>query len=181
MIGRYHFCGHYEWTFSWIESNGGRGLLKTYWEEAIGEDSQRHARSLIIPQGLDGMKRYWQHTLEEEAAGYALTSDEKCLRIDIKTCPSKGFLLKNGLQQHSDYCDDCMGWIGPMMKASGYVVDHQHNHQGRSWREFRKKHDGNGSSDPEELVTDKDVRLKPGWESGPIDSFKRATDADDKS
>jgi len=180
MIGCYDFCGHYEWTFSWIESKGNHELLKQYWEEAIGGDSQSHARSLIIPQGLAGMKLYWKHTLDEEAAGYAFTSDEKCFRIDIHSCPSKGFLLRNDLHQHADYCDHCMGWIGPMMKDAGYVVDHQHNHQGRCWWEFRRNNDKTMPSDPGQFSEKKDVRLTSEWTSDHIETFERATDADDK-
>src|SRR5205085_2394006 len=67
MIGCYDFCGHYEWTFAWLERTAGPGLLREYWTEAIARDSQRHARELIRHEGFDGMARYWQHTLTEES------------------------------------------------------------------------------------------------------------------
>ncbi len=35
MIGCYDFCGHYEWTFDWLEREGGRALVRAYWDEAI--------------------------------------------------------------------------------------------------------------------------------------------------
>ena len=54
------------------------------------------------------------------------------------------FLLRNGLEQYRDYCDHCMGWIGPVMKGAGFVVDHEHNHCGQCWWEFRR------ASDPSE-------------------------------
>ena len=47
-------------------------------------------------------------------------------------CPSKGFLIQNGLVQYRDYCDHCMGWIGPVMLKAGFVVDHEHNHLGNA-------------------------------------------------
>ena len=47
MIGCYDFCGHYEWTFDWLERTGGHVLVREYWNEAINHDSQRHARDLI--------------------------------------------------------------------------------------------------------------------------------------
>ena len=47
MIGCYDFCGHYEWTFGWLEREGGHALVRDYWNEAINHDSQRHARELI--------------------------------------------------------------------------------------------------------------------------------------
>jgi len=31
MIGCYDFCGHYEWTFGWLEQLGGHELVKAYY------------------------------------------------------------------------------------------------------------------------------------------------------
>lgn len=180
MIGCYDFCGHYEWTFDWLERAGGEQLVTDYWVEAISKDSQRHARDLIVPQGLEGMRTYWQHTLEEEAAGFAFTSDDKRFRIDMLECPSKGFLLKNGLEQHSDYCDHCIGWIGPMMRDAGYVIDHEHNHAGKCWWEFRRVDDSREPSQPGEFSS-RDVRLSPDWRTPSMDVFRRATEVRDKS
>lgn len=177
MIGCYDFCGHYEWTFAWLEESGGKELLREYWEEAVSRDSQLHARNLIVTEGIEGMRKYWVHTLEEEAAGYAFSSDQKRFRIDMYQCPSKGFLLQNKLEQHSDYCDHCIGWIGPMMKDAGYVIDHEHNHCGQCWWEMRKKSDDSAASEPGEFAGDKDVRLRADWPSGSVtDHFSRATD-----
>ncbi len=69
MLGTYDFCGHYDWTFEWLRREGGEPLMRWYWEEAIGGDSQRHAAALIVEKGFAGMKEYWSHTLAEEAAG----------------------------------------------------------------------------------------------------------------
>src|SRR5687767_13864221 len=30
MIGCYDFCGHYEWTFAWLEREGGHELVRAY-------------------------------------------------------------------------------------------------------------------------------------------------------
>jgi len=176
MIGSYDYCGHYEFTFQWLESLGGVELVREYWLEAISIDAQRHAREIIIPEGLAGMKKYWSHSLEEEAAGYAFTSDEKRFRIDMHVCPSKGFLMNNGLEQYSDYCDHCLGWIGPMMKDAGFVVDHEHDHCGMCWWEFRKNDDLTAPSAVGEFAGDKDVRLQPAWNSATLDVFHRVVD-----
>lgn len=69
MLGCYDFCGHYDWTFDWLEKEGGEDLLHRYWEEAIHGDSQHHATEKILADGVEGMKAYWGHTLEEEAPG----------------------------------------------------------------------------------------------------------------
>jgi hypothetical protein len=182
MIGSYDFCGHYEWTFAWLEAQGGHQLVRDYWHDAIANDSQQHAQALISGQGIEGMKQYWAHTLEEEAAGYVNTTTADVYRIDMHDCPSKGFLIRNGLVQYRDYCDHCMGWIGPVMEKAGFVIDHEHNHQGRCWWEIRRKEDATPPSAPGELSGDSDVRLRPGWKNTPaVDVYSRATDSDDKA
>lgn len=131
MIGVYDFCGHYDWTFEWLRQQGGEPLVRHYWDEAIHQDAQRHASELIRKEGFAGMAAYWGHTLDHEGAGYHTTAGEGVFRIDMQDCPSKGFLLRNGLGAYHDYCDHCMGWIGPMLKQAGFAVDHEHNHRGQ--------------------------------------------------
>lgn len=182
MLGSYDFCGHYEWTFEWLRHQGGEALVREYWDAAIHRDSQTHARDLILPKGLTGMKEYWSHTLDHEAAGYTITPTEKVFRMDIHDCPSKGFLVRNGLAQYHDYCDHCMGWIGPLMKEAGFVVDHEHNHCGQCWWEMRRQDDATPSSTAAELSGEKDVRLRADWkQTEAMDVFKRATKPDEKT
>ena len=183
MLGVYDFCGHYEWTFAWLEARGGKALLHQYWDEAIQGDSQRHAAALILQKGIEGMKEYWGHSLAQEGAGYKSTAGEKVFRLDIHDCPSKGFLLRNGLQQHSDYCDHCIGWIGPLLKRAGFTIDHQHNHCGQCWWEMRPYSDPTEPSPPGQLAGTQDVRLHPNWkpDKQSLDTFQRANDADEKS
>jgi hypothetical protein len=182
MIGCYDFCGHYEWTFAWLEAEGGHELVREYWNEAIQLDSQRHARALILGKGFEGMKAYWGHALDQEVAGYAITATDDVFRIDMHDCPSKGFLIRNGLVQYRDYCDHCMGWIGPLMKEAGYVIDHEHNHAGRCWWEMRRKDDAAEPGGAGELGGESDVRLRADWKNtAALDVYQRATDPDDKS
>jgi len=184
MIGCYDFCGHYEWTFGWLERVGGHELVRAYWNEAINHDSQRHARDLIINGGFEGMAKYWGHTLLEESPdlGFAITRTDEVFRIDMHDCPSKGFLLRNGLENYHDYCDHCMGWIGPLMKDSGYVIDHEHNHRGQCWWDIRPASSAGESSKPGAIAGSKDVRLRPDWNESPaqLDRYEKATDSDDK-
>jgi hypothetical protein len=183
MIGVYDFCGHYEWTFSWLEKMGGENLLHEFWDEAIHQDSQRHAAQLILEKGIEGMKEYWGHTLAHEGAGYTTVATKKKFRIDIQNCPSKGFLIRNKLEQHLDYCDHCIGWIGPMLKRAGFTIDHQHNHCGQCWWEMHRQTDETKSSAPGELEKENDVRLASNWlaEGKLIDTFVRANSSDEKS
>ena len=182
MIGTYDFCGHYEWTFAWLDAQGGQALVKEYWDEAIRHDSQRHASALILAEGIEGMKKYWGFTLDHEAAGYAITATDAVFRIDMHDCPSKGFLIRNGLVQYGDYCDHCIGWIGPLMKEAGFVIDHEHNHRGQCWWEMRRKEDPTPPSAAGKLSGGNDVRLRDDWKQAqPMDVFARANDPADKS
>jgi hypothetical protein len=176
MIGVYDFCGHYEWTFGWLQERGGRDLVREYWEKAIYGDAQLHATQQIVTEGFEGMRKYWGHTLEQEVAGYTLTSTDAVCRIDMHSCPSKGFLVRNGLLQYEDYCDHCIGWIGPLMRDAGFVIDHEHNHAGQCWWEVRRTSDATPPGNTGELSGEQDVRLRPNWSTATIDVFSRAND-----
>jgi hypothetical protein len=92
-------------------------------------------------------------------------------------------LLRNGLHAYHDYCDHCMGWIGPMLKQAGFVVDHEHNHCGQCWWEMRAANDTTPPSAPGMRAGTQDVRLRPDW-SAPgekNDLYRRSNDADDKA
>ena len=165
MIGCYDFCGHYEWTFGWLERVGGHELVREYWNEAINHDSQRHARDLIAREGIAGMLKYWGHTLLEESPdlGFNISHREDVFRIDFHDCPSRGFLLRNGIKHYGDYCDHCMGWTGPMMKETGFVIDHEHNHCGQCWWEMRPAGTPGGPNPVGSVAGDKDVRRRADW------------------
>jgi len=181
MLGTYDFCGYYEWTFAWLDEKGGKQLVHEYWDEAIHRDSQQHASALIIGKGIAGMQEYWGHSLAQEAAGFQFAATEDVFRIDITACPSKGFLIRNGLQQYPDYCDHCMGWIGPLLKRAGFTVDHQHNHCGQCWWELRRATSAEAPSEPGKLSPD-DARLPPNWkpDEQTLDSYRRANHPDEK-
>jgi hypothetical protein len=183
MLGCYDFCGHYEWTFEWLRREGGEDLVHRYWDEAIHRDSQQHARRLILGKGIEGMKEYWGHTLAEEAADYSTAAGDDVFRLDMHQCPSKGFLLDNHLEQYHDYCDHCIGWIGPLMREAGYVIHHEHNHRGQCWWEFRPAEEPSTPSKPGDVAGENDARLKPEWDDTitPIDAFFAANSANQKS
>lgn len=182
MLGCYDFCGYYEMTFQWLEDEGGPALLDSYWEEAISTDSQRHARDLILGEGFAGMLQYWGKTLAEESPekGYTILDGGNHVRFDMHECPSKGFLIRNGLVQYRDYCDHCMGWIGGVMKDAGCVINHEHNHAGQCWWEFHRADTPARPRDPGE-ENPFDVRLLPGWQTGEIDRYEQALSHRDKT
>lgn len=184
MMGCYDFCGHYEWTFDWFERVGGKPLVRDFWKEAIGGDSQLHAREMIEREGFEGMRKYWGHTLAEESPdrAYTITDGADVFRIDMHACPSRGFLLRNDLANYQDYCDHCMGWIGPMLRGAGFVIDHEHNHQGQCWWEIRRAGSGAEPSAPGAVSGKDDVRLRSDWLAGDahLDRYRKSTDPDDK-
>src|ERR1019366_4337602 len=108
----------------------------------------------------------WGHSLSQEAAGYRITATDDVFRIDMHDCPSKGFLIRNQLAQYHDYCDHCMGWIGPLARQANFVIDHQHNHRGQCWWELRRADDRTAPSAPGGLAGSHDVRLRPDWQPG---------------
>ncbi|MDR0415896.1 MAG: hypothetical protein LBH76_00995 [Propionibacteriaceae bacterium] len=178
MLGVYDFNGHYDWTFAWLEARGGEALLNDYWTTAISRDSQAHARELFR-DGFDGMTAYWGHTLAEEGAGYTSGvlrhpgTGRELLRIDMRACPSQGFLLRNGVKHSRDYCRHCVGWIGPSLRDAGYEVDHEHDHAAHCWWEIRAADDPTPASSAGELTPD-DVRLMPSWEASAVDAYRRS-------
>jgi hypothetical protein len=159
-------------------------MVRAYWDEAINQDSQRHAREWIEREGFAGMAKYWGHTLLEESPdlGFSITEKPGVFRIDMHQCPSKGFLQRNGLQQYRDYCDHCMGWTGPMMRAAGFVIDHEHNHGGQCWWEMRPAGTPGGHAAPGSVAGAKDVRWLPHWAPAgtKLDRYEKATDPDGK-
>jgi hypothetical protein len=184
MIGCYDFCGHYEWTFAWLEREGGPELVRNYWEHAIAGDSRKPTGDLIKREGVAGMMKHWGHALKEESPelGFSITARPDVFRLDIHECPSKGFLIRNGLEQYHDYCDHCMGWIGPMLRHAGYVVDHEHNHCGQCWWEMRAAGASPGHADVGKVAGSKDVRYRPEWlrPGVTLDRYDKANDPDDK-
>ena len=166
MIGVQDFCGHYDWTFKYLEETYGEETLEKYWSEAIAFDSQSHADRLISEKGFAGMEEYWGHTLTMEEAGYKITRTPDAFRIDMHRCPSKGFLLENGLEAHSDYCAHCMGWIGPVAKKSGFTIDHEHNHHGQCWWILYREGTRPDLEALSEKVGEEDVERDPNWSKG---------------
>lgn len=182
MIGVQDFCGHYDWTFEYIRTTFGEAALRAYWAEAIAFDSQAHAFDLIRDQGFAGMEAYWGHTLDMEDAGYAIARTDDAFRIDMHACPSKGFLIEHGLEAHADYCAHCMGWIRPVAERAGFSVDHEHNHCGQCWWEFRKQGTTPDRAALMRRVGESNVENHPRWGEGTHHRYcdgKREDGADD--
>ena len=180
MLGCDEFCAYYDWTFEYLRKLGGEEAVADYWLEAISKDSQTHAYELIKAGGFDGMDEYWGHTLEDEEAGYTITRAADCWRTDMHACPSLGLLLQRGVQRYHDYCDHCMGWIGPLLAECGFEIDHEHNHHGQCYWEMKKTGQGGTPSPPGQMSGDKDVRLCYNWDTGRMDVFRKSRETKPK-
>lgn len=170
MLGCQDFCGHYDWTFAYLRQNFGQQSAIDLWEFAIGVESQQHYTDAANAAGLKGLYDTWVTTGEDEKCDWTFTLDESrnVLRMDMRQCPSKGFLLSNDLVNDEDYCDHCMGWMGPLLAKSGYIVTgHEHNHHGQCWAELSDP--TKPSQSPESYP---DITKDPRWHSGHLDRWK---------
>lgn len=169
MLGCHDFCGYYEWTFHYLRRRFGETALNEYWADAIAADSQQHYLDAARQEGLRGLYKTWAQTGEDEKCDWTVTLDEpnNLLRLDMRECPSKGFLLGNDLNADEDYCDHCIGWIGPALHQIGAeVVAHEHNHCGQCWWEIR-----NVRKDQPPVDVATDIRRDARWQSGYLDRY----------
>ncbi len=170
MLGCQDFCGYYDWTFHYMRRRFGQDAVKKLWAQAIAFDSQQHYMTAGQDNGLRGLYDTWVKTGEEEQCDWTFTLDEQknVLRMDMRQCPSKGFLLGNDLNADEDYCDHCMGWIGPALEKIGAeVASHEHNHCGQCWWEMRIR-----DKPYQSLNLDIDIRKSPDWKRGYIERWK---------
>lgn len=169
MLGCQDFCGYYDWTFAFVRSRFGQHAVAALWAEAIAGESQRHYADAGAARGLRGLYDTWNKTGQDEHCDWTFTLDEgrNVLRWDMRSCPSKGFLIHNDLQADEDYCDHCMGWMVPLLDRIGVeVVAHEHNHCGQCWGEMRMK---GRPTDPLDLPID--IRKDARWGHGYVDRF----------
>jgi hypothetical protein len=164
MLGCQDFCGYYEWTFHYLRRHFGKSGVEKYWAEAIAADAQQHYVESARYRGLRGLYESWLKTGVDEDCDWTVTLDEdkNLLRLDMRQCPSKGFLLDNDLNADEDYCDHCLGWIGPALDQIGAeVAAHEHNHCGQCWWEIRVKDRGQPTV---QVATD--IRQDSRWGQG---------------
>jgi hypothetical protein len=162
MLGVRDFIGYYDWTFEYLRRNYGEAAVHAYWAKP-----NPHLLRLFGEQGFDGMYQHWHHTLEMEEAGYHLDQTDDYFRIDMPVCPSKGYLIQHGLAAYHDYCEHCIGWIKPLLDATGFVVHHEHNHMGQCYWEMHRADSaifhGGTRPEPPPIRGAHDVRLLGNW------------------
>ena len=109
MISCTEFIPAYSELFKYLEQKGGKGAVEAYWRQ-ISREGISSLKEEASAHGLRGCYRYWQGTLNEEAADFVMTLDEErgIFTIDMQHCPSKGRLLENKhMTPYPDYCLHC--------------------------------------------------------------------------
>lgn len=121
MIPSDHFVRYYNEVFKSMEELGHEHLLG-YWRR-LGELQKVELAEPFHKGGLQACYDYWARILKEEncVGQLNLTPDYFELRMD--RCPSLSKVLDNDATACEFYCDHCMGWVGPVMRAAGlYAV-----------------------------------------------------------
>ena len=125
MIPSDHFVRFYNEVFKALEEQGHEHLV-SYWRE-LGKLQTAELADRFRAGRLQACYDYWKRIREEENCDVELTLTEDYLELRMAVCPSLSKVLDNDAAPCELYCDHCMGWVEPVMKASGLhaVMDMQ--------------------------------------------------------
>ncbi|NQT52328.1 hypothetical protein HQ576_09775 [bacterium] len=117
MIPSDHFVRFYNEVFNALAARGHDHLV-AYWRE-LGRLQTAELAERFRKGGLRAAHDYWRRIFDEEncQGDTALTDDYFEFRMDH--CPSLAKVLDSDAEPCPLYCDHCMGWIEPVMQASG--------------------------------------------------------------
>lgn len=124
MISCTEFIPAYSEGFKFLESKGGRVEVEKFWAELSELYLKDSLERFVIEEGLAGCYKYWSHSLNEEAADFTMTLDERKgeFRIDMHKCPSKGMLLElKHIKPYHAYCDHCNALYKPIVEKHGFI------------------------------------------------------------
>lgn len=117
MIPSDHFVRYYNEVFKRLNDMGRDHLLR-YWRE-VGRMQTEALAARFREGGLRAVYDYWRRIYEEENCLGKLTLTDDYFEFQMDRCPSLTKVLDNDAAPFPDYCDHCMGWIEPVMEASG--------------------------------------------------------------
>lgn len=121
MIPSDHFVRFYNEVFKALERKG-RTHLAAYWRE-LGRLQVRELAEGFRAGGLKACYDYWNLVRKEENCVADLKLTDTCFEFRMKRCPSLSKALDNDGKVCKLYCDHCMAWVEPVMKAAGlYAV-----------------------------------------------------------
>jgi len=116
-----HFVRFYNEVFKALDARG-RRCLTDYWRE-IGRLQKRELAARFRRGGVAAAREYWQRIIREENCRARIVKRPGGFEFRMRRCPSLSKALDNDATPFGLYCDHCMGWIEPVMKAAGlYAV-----------------------------------------------------------
>jgi hypothetical protein len=116
------FIPAYSELFKFLESRGGTKDVADFWNY-LSDEFLGNLRSAVQKDGLRGCWNYWSHTLNEEAADFAMELDEEVgeFRIIMHRCPSMARLLETKhIEPYHDYCRHCDVLYRRVLEPLGY-------------------------------------------------------------
>lgn len=124
MISCTEFIWTYNEIFRFIEEEGGEEKVIDFWK-GISDNFLDNLRDYIREYGLEGMHKYWSHTLGEEGGETRLSLYDDMFIIDIHDCPSARLIHKSGrVKPYEKYCEHCRWLYPPLIEKFGYKVDY---------------------------------------------------------
>jgi hypothetical protein len=120
----------YSELFKCLESRGGKEAVLDFWRY-LSDSFLHNLRDLVAASGIRGCWLYWNQTLNEEAADFAMELEEEAgvFAITMHRCPSKGILLEPqqaarpdipGIEPYHDYCGHCDLLYRRVLEPLGY-------------------------------------------------------------
>ncbi len=123
MISCTEFIWVYGELFRFIEARGGEEKLIQFWK-GISDEFLGNLRQYVEEDGLEGMHRYWSHTLGEEGGRHTMTLYDDLFVIDMHECPSAKLIFQSGrVAPYAKYCEHCRWLYPPLLKELGYEAD----------------------------------------------------------
>lgn len=125
MISCTEFIWVYNELFRYLEERGGEEKVREFWQ-GIADNFLQNLRECIDQDGLEGMHKYWTHTLTEEGGRHQLTLYDDMFIIDMHDCPSAKLVHHSGrVEPYTKYCEHCQWLYPPLIREYGYEVDYE--------------------------------------------------------
>jgi len=107
VISCTEFILSYSELFKFLDQRHGPRAVLKFWE-GLSDDFLQNLRKLARTRGLQGLRVYWTHTLEEEAADYDMYATPNTFTIEMHHCPSVAKLRHaKHIKPYARYCDHC--------------------------------------------------------------------------
>lgn len=124
MISCTEFIYVYNELFKFVCARSGEAKVIELWE-GVREEFLSNLREYVEQDGLEGMYRYWSHTLGEEGGRHRITLYDDMFVIDMHECPSAKKVFRDGrVSPYPKYCEHCRWLYPPLLREFGYEVDY---------------------------------------------------------